>query len=359
MDRIAKWTAAALAVGLLGTGACLAQEPKTDKKMTEAEVVAALERHLDELVKADEFSGVMLLAKDGKPLFRKAYGLADRGHRVPNKPETKFNLASIGKVFTRTAIDQLAEEGKLSLDDTIAKHLPDYPDPDVAAKVTIRQLIEHRSGLGDIFTSEYWQASRDRFRTPRDLFPVFTGKPLQFEPGKGQRYSNAGFVVLGAIIEAASGMSYYDYVRERIYKPAGMTATDSWDLDDPVPDRAVGYTRRSPHGPASDGGRRNTLYITAFRGSPAGGGFSTADDMLRFDAALRQGLLFKNGRKVAGIGAAGGSPGTSALLEQIDERYTLIVLSNYDPPVAEDLGQKVRGWMGIEDERGPGVRAGG
>jgi CubicO group peptidase (beta-lactamase class C family) len=353
MSAISKWTAAVIAGGLM-TAACLAQEAKAPApKKTEKEVVAALEKEMAAQVAADEFSGVVLLAKDGKPVFRKAYGMADLGLKVPNNPETKFNLGSINKVFTRLSIEQLALDGKLSLDDTVAKWIPDYPDKDVAAKVTIRQLLEMRSGLGDIFTPEYREAAKDLFLKPRDLFPVFAGKPLHFEPGTGQRYSNAGYVVLGAIVEAVSGQDYYEYVREHIFRPAGMTNTDSWELDVPVANRAVGYTRNGPRGGAPDGGRRNNLFNTAFKGSPAGGGYSTADDLLKLDTALRSGLLFKDGRKLKGMGAAGGSPGCNALLEQIDDHYTLIVLSNYDPPSAERLGEMVRGWFGIEGEDGP------
>jgi CubicO group peptidase (beta-lactamase class C family) len=344
--------AAAVAGGLMVTMACLAQEAKepAGKKMTEAAVVAALGKHLQQQAAADEFSGVVLLAKDGKPLFRKAYGMADLGLRVPNNPETKFNLGSINKLFTRIAVQQLAEQGKLSLDDTIGKWIPDYPNKDAAARVTVRQLLEFTSGLGDIFTPEFAAAAKDSFRTPRDLFAVFAAKPLLFEPGTSRRYSNAGYIVLGVIVEAASGQGYYDYVREHVYKPAGMASTDSWELDVPVPNRAVGYTKEGPRGLAPDGGRRNNLFITLFKGSPAGGGYSTVDDLLRLDTALRTGILFKDGRKIAELGAAGGTQGCNALFEQIDDRHTLIVLSNYDPPVAEKLGEKVRGWMGIGGE---------
>ncbi|MEA2601741.1 MAG: hypothetical protein QOF89_2733 [Acidobacteriota bacterium] len=347
MHGITRWVAAAIAGGLTLTAACLGQEAK--KKMTEAEVVAALGKEMATKAAADEFSGVVLLAKDGKTIFRQAYGFADLGLKVPNNPETKFNLGSINKVFTRLSIEQLALAGKLSLDDTIGKWLPDYPNKDAAAKVTIRQMVDFKSGLGDIFTEEFERGAKDRLLKPRDLFVLFADKPLLFEPGSKRQYSNAGYVVLGAIVEAASGQDYYEYVREHIYKPAGMTSTDSWELDVPVPNRAVGYTKESPRGPASGGGRRNNLFSTFFKGSPAGGGYSTVDDMLRFDQALRAGTLFTDGRKIAGIGAAGGTGGCNALLEQMDQGYTLVVLSNYDPPAAENVGKAVRGWFGFGD----------
>ncbi|MBW8875673.1 MAG: beta-lactamase family protein [Acidobacteria bacterium] len=357
MNEISRWVAAGIAGGLLVAAAGLAQEAKAPAttrtaktaKMSAAEVVAALGKEMGAKAAADEFSGVVLLARDGKPLFRQAYGFADLGLKVPNNPETKFNLGSINKVFTRIAVEQLALAGKLSLDDTIGKWLPDYPNKDAAARVTILQLRDMRSGLGDIFTEEFEKGAKDRLLKPRDLFVLFANKPLLFEPGSKQQYSNAGYVVLGAIVEAASGQDYYEYVREHIYKPAGMTSTDSWELDVPVSNRAVGYTKEGPRGPAPGGARRNNLFTTFFKGSPAGGGYSTVDDMLRFDTALRSGTLFPDGRKIAGIGAAGGTEGCNALLEQMDQGYTLIVLSNYDPPAAMDVGKAVRGWFGFGD----------
>jgi CubicO group peptidase (beta-lactamase class C family) len=332
------------------------RDHKNERKMTDVEVAAALARYLDGQAAADEFSGNVLLAKDGKPLLRRAYGMADQGLRVANDLATKFDVGSLSKLFTKTAVMQLVEQGKLALDDTIARRLPDYPNKQVAAKVTVGQLLDFRSGLGDVFTPEFAAAAKDRFRTPRDFFALFADQPLRFAPGTKESYSNAGYIVLGAIVEAVSGQSYDDYVREHIFQPAGMTDTANYELDVPVPNRAIGYTRESPRGPAPGGGRRNNLFLTLFKGSPAGGGYSTVDDLLRFDAALRSGILFKDGHKIVGLGAAGGTGGCNALLEQMDQGYTLVVLSNYDPPVAEKLGQTVRGWLGMLDEGGGRVR---
>jgi len=155
MTQLTRWTAAAIAGGLLIGTIGSAQETKPMQgTMSETEVAAALGKELQTEAAADAFSGVVLLAKDGKPLFRQAYGMADLGLKVPNNPETKFNLGSINKLFTRLSIEQLALDGKLAAGDTIAKWLPDYPDKDVAAQVTVRQLEEMRSGLGDFFGPE-------------------------------------------------------------------------------------------------------------------------------------------------------------------------------------------------------------
>ena len=217
------------------------------RKGSDAEVAAAA----DALLSADHgegsFSGVVLIAKNGKPFFHKAYGMANRDLAAPNRPDTKFNLGSINKVFTQVAIAQLAEQGKLSLSDTIRKRLPDYPSP-VADKITIQQLLTMTSGLGDFFGERYDATPKSKFRTLADFLPMFVNEPLLFEPGTSKSYSNAGYIVLGLIIEKVSGESYYDYVRQHVFLPAGMKDTDAYMQDAIVPNRAVGYTRESEDG---------------------------------------------------------------------------------------------------------------
>ncbi|HEX7190329.1 MAG TPA: serine hydrolase [Thermoanaerobaculia bacterium] len=320
-------------------------------------VVAAVDKAAAE----DRFSGVVMLAKAGEPVFTKAWGYADPAKTTPNRTDTKFNLGSINKFFTKVAIGQLAAAGKLSLSDTIRKHLPDYPSP-AADKITIEQLVEHRSGLGDIF-GEKFMGSHAKLRTLADYEQLFAGEPLLFEPGTQQKYSNAGYVVLGLIVERVSGQSYYDYVRDHITKPLGMNDTASFAVDENVPNRAIGLTKRGPDGPLPER-RANTNTLPA-RGSSAGGGYSTAADMLRFANALLGGKLLPErwtnwvfgdfDAKQRNLGIAGGAPGMNALLE-IEPPYTLIVLSNYDPPSAEQIGQAVRPLLGVAPMRR--VRAG-
>ena len=168
-----------------------------------AEPVAQIAAAVDKAVAEDRFSGVVLLARDGTSIMSRAWGMADPAKGIANRPDTKFNLGSINKFFTHVAIGQLAAAGKLSLNDTIRKHLPDYPSP-AADKITIEQLLQHRSGLGDIFGPKFL-ASHASLRKLSDYLPLFVDKPLEFEPGSDQRYSNAGFVVLGLIIEKISG----------------------------------------------------------------------------------------------------------------------------------------------------------
>jgi len=163
--------------------------------------------------------------------------------------------------------------------------------------------------------------------------------------------------VLGAVIERVSGASYYDYVREHIFRPAGMTATDSYAKDSLPPNTALGYTRGGP-GESTQGPLRPNLDLLPGRGSAAGGGYSTAPDLLRFALAMQAGRIAGAPRQAMGIG--GGAPGINALLEAgMPGGYTLVILANLDPPAAEALGRAVGGWLGIADDEGGRVMRAG
>jgi CubicO group peptidase (beta-lactamase class C family) len=309
------------------------------------DITARLTKTLDSLVTAGEFSGAVLLAKDGVPVFERAYGLADREARTPNTIETAFNLGSINKLFTQIAIRQLADAGKLNVDSTLARAWPDYPNQDVARRITIRQLLQHRSGVGgNIFAAPPGKTRAD-IRRLTDYLPLFVNEPLQFEPGTDQRYSNAGYIVLGLLVERLSGEDYYDYVRRHIYEPAGMTRTASWTVDSLPPNTAKGYTTRGVDAEApSTGPAVPNSNILPGRGSSAGGGYSTAHDLLRLLNALRAGKIPSG--PPAGVGIAGGAPGLNAAVEgDLPGGYDVIVLANLDPPSAERLARIVRGWL--------------
>jgi CubicO group peptidase (beta-lactamase class C family) len=221
----------------------LRREPAAPReKLTTAQFVAKAEALIDGL-STDVFSGTVLVARGEEVLLEMAHGLASRRYGVPNTVDTRFNLGSINKLSTKIAIAQLAAQGKLSFEDRVAEHLRDYPNREVAERITIQQVATHTAGLGDIFTAEFAAAAKERFESPQDYFTLFAKESLLFEPGTSERYSNGGYMVLGAIIEAVSGQSYDDYVREHIFAPAGMDATGSFAMSDPVPDLAAGYTR--------------------------------------------------------------------------------------------------------------------
>lgn len=311
------------------------------------DISARLTKTLDSLVTAGEFSGAVLLAKDGVPVFERAYGLADREARTPNDIETAFNIGSINKLFTQIAIRQLADAGKLNVDSTLARAWPDYPNQDVARRITIRQLLQHRSGVGGNIFAAPPGKTRGDIRRLADYLPLFVNEPLQFEPGTAQRYSNAGYIVLGLLVERLSGEDYYAYVRRHIYEPAGMTRTVSWTVDSLPANTAKGYTRGSQDAAPSTPLGPNTALLPG-RGSSAGGGYSTAHDLLRLINALRAGKIPSG--PPAGVGIAGGAPGLNAVVEgDMPGGYDVIVLANLDPPAAERVSRIVRGWLGARD----------
>jgi D-alanyl-D-alanine carboxypeptidase len=249
-------------------------------RVTEGEAIAGVEALLRKRAAADMFSGAALVAKSGRILFSGAYGLADRERGISNTLETRFRIASMTKMFTAVATLQLVEAGRLALDDPVGKHLPGYPNAEVASKVTVRHLLTHTGGTGDFFGQEFDQ-NRLTLREHSDYVKLFGSRPPRFEPGSRFDYSNYGFVLLGAIIEAVSGRSYYDYVRENVFLPSGMTSTDSLPESEDVPNRSIGYF--------TIGGVQipNTLTLP-WRGNAACCAYSTVGDLARFADALRR-----------------------------------------------------------------------
>jgi len=313
--------------------------------LSREEALARVRTVLDERTRADLFSGVVLLAQGDKIVLHEARGLASVEYGAPNRPDTRFNLGSINKVFTRVAIGQLIEKGTISLEDKIGKFLPDYPNREAAEKASVGQLLDMTSGIGDFFGKKFADTPKDRLRSLADYLPLFASDPLLFEPGSQRRYSNGGYAVLGLILEKASGQSYWEYVRDHIYVPAGMIDTGHLDADVPTANVASGYTRNWDDGNHEKEARRSNIYTRPARGSSAGGGYSTAADLLRFVMALRSGKLLGPLGKEWFDGPqayAGGAPGINAAMEMDPlPGWTVIVLGNYDPPAAMDLARKI------------------
>jgi CubicO group peptidase (beta-lactamase class C family) len=309
------------------------------------EVITRIRAILDEQAQADLFSGVALLAYKGQVVLHEARGLASCEYGVANRPDTRFNLGSINKLFTRVAIGQLAEKNLLSLDDPIKKFFPDYPNQEAAEKVTVRHLLEMTSGIGDFFGIKYADTPKDRIRTLNNYLQLFAAEPLLFQPGANRQYSNGGYIVLGLIIEKASGKNYVDYVRENIFQPAGMESTAHLDADKPATNVANGYTRNWDEGDHDAEPRRNNIYTRPVRGSSAGGGYSTTLDLLKFATALKTGkLLGPLGKEwFSGPQAyAGGAPGINSELDmETVPGWTVVVMGNFDPPAAGNVAQKI------------------
>jgi D-alanyl-D-alanine carboxypeptidase len=323
------------------------------------ELVAAVREKLQKDAAADQFAGAVLIAKDGKPVFAQAYGLADRARKVPNTLQTRFRIGSMNKMFTAVSILQLAQAGKLKLSDPLGKFVPDYPNKEVAAKVSIEQLLTHAGGTGDFFGPEF-DAHRLELRTLDDYVKLLGNRALEFEPGSKYAYSNYGFILLGVVIEKVSGESYYDYVRKHVYGPAGMTSTGSEPESQAVANRSVGYMHDDSKGAPPDKLVPNTDTLP-YRGTSAGGGYSTVEDFLRFANAIEQHKLLDAhytellttgkidtpfGRYAYGFGDAtinglrcfghsGGAPGMNGDLEICPgNRSVVVVLANMDPGAA-------------------------
>jgi CubicO group peptidase (beta-lactamase class C family) len=337
-------------------------QPKTAVRGAEADALRALAARADKLAGEDDVSGAVLVTKDGRVLFSHAYGLADRKRRIPNSLRTRFHIGSMNKMFTAVAILQLVEAGKVQLTAPVGKYLPDYPNREVATKVTIHQLLTHTGGTGDIFGPSF-DAHRKELRTLVDYVKLYGKRGLEFEPGSSWAYSNYGFILLGAVIQEATGQSYYDYVQQHVYAPAGMTRSGSLPEDQAVADRSIGYTK--PPGTTAWVANTDTL---PYRGTSAGGGYSTVEDLARFAHALlshkllgpdatkllitgkaeaslspggRYAYGFEDARDANGtgwVGHGGAAPGMNGDLRiYAKSGYVVAVLANIDPPAAQRI----------------------
>ncbi|MCM2257740.1 MAG: beta-lactamase family protein [Vicinamibacteria bacterium] len=331
-----------------------------------AQAVALLDAFVDKLTKAEVFSGTALLAKDGQIVWETARGLAERNHGVPMRIDSKLNLGSMNKMFTAVVIGQLVDEGRLRFDDPVSKYLQGWTKADLS-KVRIEHLLSHTSGLGSYFNRTWARTARQTLRRVGDYQPLVAEETLAFEPGTRWQYSNTGFLLAGAVIEAVTGRDYFDVVRERVYARAGMRDSDCYDIDLAVPHLATGYSRERTLGPGGAPGRwRANSFEHVIRGGPAGGGYSTAHDLLAFAEALRAGKLVSTATRERlwsarpefaspsygfgfgvsqgplgrVVGHTGGFPGISSSLA-IADGWTLVVLTNTDDGMAP-VDQKLR-----------------
>ncbi len=342
---------------------------------SEGAVVAEIRSRIELLADEDRFSGTILVAKGDRVLFQDAYGEAEKNHRVPNEMNSVFHMASATKMFTSVAIAQLVEAKKLGFDETLLEAWPDYPNPDVARKITLARILSHTSGLGEGLIPEV-QKAETAVRTLQDAIVLSAGRPLLFEPGTGWSYSNLGFMILGRVIELASGLSYESYVEKHILQPAGMTRTGNYDITTVVPGLAVGYGRQADDPLGIRERHSNWPLVLGFRGTSAGGYYSTASDMFLFLRALRSYKLLgrdttdfitsgkhkfasgrqyafgfwdipMNGRSVRGHGGGGAGYGINTEANTLwtpggeKSDYAVVILSNYDPPTTQEFSKAV------------------
>ncbi|WP_188664526.1 serine hydrolase domain-containing protein [Arenimonas soli] len=314
---------------------------------------------------AGRFSGAVLVARGDDVIYADAVGLADRQSGRANTLDTPINLGSINKMFTGIAIAQLQAAGKLDWQDTVGLHLPDFPNATIRDHVTIHQLLTHTSGVGD-----YWNAAhaarRHELDTQQEFLETFVDQPLRFEPGKGLEYSNGGPVILGLIIEAVSGSDYYRYIRDHIYRPAGMVHADHYRSDDVAAGFALGYLK------TDTGTWQDNSAELSLRGSAAGGGYASARDLFAFSRALAAGRLLTRAQldvlwtphqqtgpmaygylsSIGGtperrwVGHNGGAPGISAeFIHYPDDDLVIIVLANQD-----HAAEGMREWLHAQVE---------
>lgn len=238
---------------------------------------ALLDDYAQAEFKVKEFNGTVLVMQKGKAIYKKAFGMADREWDIPNTTETKYRIGSVTKQFTAACILQLAEQGKLSLDDKLNKYIPDYPKGD---SITVHMLLNHTSGIKN-YTNipEFWPKAVLPL-SPDSMIALFKNKPLDFSPGTKWNYSNSGYFLLGVIVEKASGKKFSDFLLENVIKRAGLKNTAMDDLDSVLVYRAKGY------GKNRQGVWQHAMYISMEGPYSAGAMVSTVDDLYQWTKAL-------------------------------------------------------------------------
>jgi CubicO group peptidase (beta-lactamase class C family) len=328
------------AVAMAGEGA----------KLNQQQLVTELAGYVDRLAKRGAFSGTVLLADQQGVLYQTAKGMADLRYQIPNTIQTKFNLGSMNKMFTGVSILQLVAAQKLALDDKLVKYLDRtlFADGDFD-QITIAQLLTHTAGLG---WPSYPEMAQNKLRQLKDHRPFLKHIPQSAAPGSQFRYSNEGMLLLGMVIEKVSGQSYDDYVQQHVYAKAGMTQSGNFDIDGVTPHMAMGYFYSQPLQ-----SMQANWFIHAIKGTSAGGGYSTIDDLYKFSTALTQykllpkaltetaysaktelnspnygyGFSVRTNQHGRVVGHAGSFIGVSSAMRiYLDKGFTLVVLANQD-----------------------------
>ncbi|TYB76412.1 serine hydrolase [Bizionia myxarmorum] len=330
---------------------------------------AQLDKLIDSYTEYHKFNGSVLVAENGKVIYKKGFGMANMEWDIPNKPDTKHRLGSITKQFTAMLILQLVEAGKIDLQTPIAKYLPNYPKAN-ASKITTHHLLTHSSGIPNYTSFPGFMEKNSRIPyTPTELINVFSETPLDFEPGERFSYSNSGYVLLGDLIEKVSGKSYEQMLQENIFTPLNMKDSGFDHYETILKNRASGYSK-------SANGFINSSYIDMSVPYAAGSLYSTVEDLHLWDQALYTNKLITKesmdlffGEHISARGAhygygwsignegigstdetietishGGGINGFNTLISRATSDKSLIVLlNNTGGAPLEDIAQAIRG----------------
>jgi len=320
-------------------------------KTDNGDIQSRMHKYIDDYSVKNKFSGTILVAKDDEVLLDKGYGMADYNKKIVNKPKTVFAIASLTKQFTATAILMLQEKKLLSVQDTIDKYIPDYPDGD---KIKIYNLLTHTSGISDYTSS----GKGERTYTPEEIIELFKNKPRNFETGAKYEYCNADYILLGYIIEKVSGVKYEEYLDKNIFKPLKLNDTGFLTNEASIKDKASGY-----YSSKKTGEYIMVLDTESSMQYSAGGIYSTVDDLYRWENALfGEKLINKKslnemltpylhnygygygliiGKNAGGdkvIWHNGSLPGFSSYIgKNSNKEYIFIILSNKDSYNIEDM----------------------
>jgi CubicO group peptidase (beta-lactamase class C family) len=334
---------------------------------------AAIDRYLQDQMRRQKIPGISLaVARDGKPLYVKSYGVATLEHLVKTTPDTVYQIGSIGKQFTAVAVMMLANEHKLDLDDPLSKYLPEVPAS--WSKVTLRTMLNHQSGIPQFTTPQRQLLDLVHDYTDLELIQLASTQPLDFEPGTNVSYSDTGYVLLGFVVNRVSGMFYGDFLQQRVFKPLGMTQTRIISDKDIVLNRASGYER------ADSGELYNQTYVSPALNRTADGSlYSTVLDLMKWDRALygdavlpqaqlermwridahrdgqrplyHFGYGFENNRLRGQrlVEYDGNWQGFQAVMSRyVDKRLTVIVLTNLALCRTERMGHAVAGLIDLD-----------
>ncbi len=329
-----------------------------------AQTTARYDHHIQAYVHNGDFSGSVLVARDGHILFQKSYGMANHEWGIPNSEKTKFHVASVTKTFTAAAILQLERAGKLKLDDPLSKYIPDFLNGD---RITIEQMLTHTSGLPDFYSlPEYPLRKYQRITLP-DLVAWVKTKPLDFFPGSKSSYSNTGYAFLAYIIEQVSGKPYEQFLAEEVLKPAGMKDTGAFRDDAIIANRATGYQ------PAfDDHGLRNAPAYDKTILTGSGSLYSTTAALYEWCRTVEASKFFNvhDPSRAYGWGAretktkhkyieqSGRDPGFSSHIAVFpDDRLIVIVLGNLEDAAVNTLADDLAAIALGEDPALPQSRA--